>query len=56
MLIMTIDEFYRLNTLSEKIVHRTASVNELKEFNSLLDAWGNCNEFNLTLGLRNQPD
>jgi len=49
---MTTDEFARLNCLSEKALTETASRNELKEFNELLDDWNNCVEFNLVNGLR----
>jgi len=49
---MTSDEFDRLNNLSEKIIEHNASVNELKEFNALLDVWGACVEFNLNSGSR----
>ena len=54
MLIMTTDEFARLNNLSEKAMNETASRNELKEFNELLDDWNECVEFNLINGLRDQ--
>jgi len=54
MLIMTTDEFDRLNNLSEKALTETASRNELKEFNELLEDWNSCVEFNLINGLRNQ--
>jgi hypothetical protein len=47
---MTSDEFDRLNTLSEKALTETASRNELKEFNELLDDWNESVEFNLLLG------
>jgi len=49
---MTNDEFTRLNSLSEKAINKTASRNELKEFNELLDNWNQCVEFNLLNGLR----
>ncbi|NQZ22469.1 MAG: hypothetical protein HRT53_10465 [Colwellia sp.] len=49
---MTTDEFARLNALSEKALNETASRNELREFNDLLDDWNNCVEFNLINGLR----
>jgi len=52
MLIMTTDESTRLNSLSEKAMNETASRNELKEFNELLDGWNECVEFNLLNGLR----
>lgn len=41
---MTANEYERLNTLSEKAFNRTASINELREFNALLDQWNNCLE------------
>jgi hypothetical protein len=44
---MTSDEFDRLNTLSEKALTETASRNELKEFNELLEDWNTSVEFNL---------
>jgi hypothetical protein len=47
MLIMTADEFDRLNSLSEKAFTETASRNELKEFNELLEDWNTSVEFNL---------
>ena len=49
---MTAYEFTRLNSLSEKAMNETASKNELKEFNELLDDWNECVEFNLLNGLR----
>jgi hypothetical protein len=52
MLIMTSNEFDRLNSLSEKALTETASHNELKEFNELLEGWNDCDEFNLLNGLR----
>jgi hypothetical protein len=52
MLMMTTDDFSRLNSLSEKAMNETASRNELKEFNELLDEWNDCVEFNLLNGLR----
>jgi hypothetical protein len=47
MLIMTSNEFDRLNSLSEKALTETASRNELKEFNELLEDWNTSIEFNL---------
>jgi hypothetical protein len=52
MLIMTSNEFDRLNSLSEKALTEkalteTASRNELKEFNELLEDWNTSTEFNL---------
>jgi len=44
---MTTDEFARLNNLSEKAMNETASRNELKEFNELLEDWNTSIEFNL---------
>jgi hypothetical protein len=44
---MTSDEFDRLNSLSEKALNETASRNELKEFNELLEDWNTSVEFNL---------
>jgi len=51
---MTTDEFDRLNTLSEKAMTETASRNELKEFNKLLDDWNTSVEFNLINGRMGQ--
>ena len=50
---MTTDEFARLNSLYEKTMNESASRNELKEFNGLLDYWNDCEKFNLLNGLRN---
>jgi len=47
---MTTDDFSRLNSLYEKAMNETASRNELKEFNELLDEWNECVEFNLLNG------
>jgi len=52
MLIMTTDDFARLNSFSEKAMNETASRNELKEFNGLLDDWNECGEFKVLNGLR----
>ena len=49
---MNMDEFERLNTLSEKAMNETASRNELKEFNELLAEWNASVEFNLLNGLK----
>jgi len=49
---MTSDEFDRLNSLSEKAMRDTASRNELKEFNELLNDWNKSVEFNLINGLK----
>lgn len=47
MLLMTTDEFARLSSLSEKAMNETASRNQLKEFNELLEDWNASVEFNL---------
>jgi len=39
MLIMTKHQFDRLNALYEKIAQLTATLNEMREFNTLLDFW-----------------
>ena len=54
MLIMTNEEFERMNILSEKAMNETASRNELKEFNELLDDWNTSVEFNLIYRTFNQ--
>lgn len=41
------DDFERLNFLSEKAIIKTATKNELKEFNILLNEWNSSEEFNL---------
>lgn len=46
-LIMDNDDFERLNFLSEKAITKTATKNELKEFNILLNEWNSSEEFNL---------
>lgn len=46
-LIMNHDNFDRLNFLSEKVITETATKNELKEFNVLLNEWNQSVEFNL---------
>jgi hypothetical protein len=47
MLIMTTDEFDRLNSLSEKALTETVTKNELIEFYELLHDWNTSFEFNL---------
>jgi hypothetical protein len=44
---MNMDEFDRLNTLSEKVLAETASYDDLKEFNELLNDWNTSAELNL---------
>jgi hypothetical protein len=44
---MNMDQFERLNTLSEKAINDTATVNELEEFSNLLIAWNQSTEYNL---------
>ena len=51
---MTTNEFDRLNSLSEKALIDTASCNELKEFNALLQDWNTSIEFNLNYRTSNQ--
>jgi len=44
---MTPDQYERINTLSEKAINHTASLDDLKEFNELLDDWNDFEESNL---------
>jgi hypothetical protein len=44
---MNTEQFERLNTLSEKAINDTATINELEEFNHLLIAWNQSTEYNL---------
>lgn len=48
---MTPDEYERIDILSEKAINHTASVDDLKEFNELLDDWNDCVESNLMKGI-----
>jgi len=53
---MDTKSFERLNSLSEKAVDRTASKEELKEFNHLLDEWNISVQLNLFLNNKNILD
>jgi uncharacterized protein YnzC (UPF0291/DUF896 family) len=46
MLMMNMDEFERLNTLVEKAMNESATRNELKELNELLNDWNSSVELN----------
>jgi len=50
---MTPDEHERIKILSEKAINHTASVDDLKEFNELLDDWSDCVESNLMRDIAN---
>ena len=52
---MNHDDFERLNFLSEKAITETATNNELKEFNVLLNEWNLSVEFNLFNGNSKTP-
>jgi len=47
---MGTNEFERLNLLSEKALHDTATSTELAEFNQLLSIWNTAAEVNLFNG------
>ena len=47
---MDTNEFNRLNLLSEKVLHDTATSTELDEFNQLLSIWNTATELNLFNG------
>jgi hypothetical protein len=51
MLLMTANDFDRINTLSEKVLLMLASPCELKEFYELLESWKKSEEFNLVNSL-----
>jgi len=46
---MHTNDFERLNSLSEKAIGETATKDELKEFNQLLNEWNTSTELNLFL-------
>lgn len=50
MMAMDTNEFNRLNLLSEKVLHDTATSTELDEFNQLLSIWNTATELNLFNG------
>jgi hypothetical protein len=50
MMTMDTNEFNRLNLLSEKTLHDTATSTELAEFNQLLSIWNAAAEVNLFNG------
>jgi len=47
---MDMEEFERLNTLSEKTLNETATPSELKELIILLTIWNTSTEYNLFQG------
>jgi len=49
-------EFDRLNLLSEKALHDTATSTELAEFNQLLSIWNTASEVNLFNGKYSSED
>jgi hypothetical protein len=50
MMTMDTNEFNRLNLLSEKALHDTATSTELDEFNQLLSIWNTAAEVNFFNG------
>ncbi|WP_170246316.1 hypothetical protein [Colwellia hornerae] len=48
---MNVNEFDRMNTLSEKILSSTASICEIEEFSVLLNLWKSSEKFNLVIDL-----
>jgi len=44
---MTVMDFNRINSLSEKIFQLTASQSEIEEFNALLEYWKKSEELGL---------
>jgi hypothetical protein len=44
---MNVDQFSRLNSLSEKLLHNTATQDESEEFFNLFAQWQNSDELNL---------
>ncbi|WDE09491.1 hypothetical protein [Thalassomonas haliotis] len=44
---MSKDEFERMNLLSEKALHQTASSVEMEEFHQLLQQWNVSNDINI---------
>jgi len=49
---MNQDEFDRLNHLSEKALHETATPHEMKEFSQLLNDWNQSVELNVFSGIK----
>lgn len=45
---MSKDEFERMNLLSEKALHQTASLVEMEEFHQLLQQWNVSNDIKIT--------
>ena len=50
---MHTNDFERLNSLSEKAIGESATEDELKEFNQLLNEWNTSTELNLFLNNHN---
>jgi hypothetical protein len=56
MMKMDVLDFERLNLLSEKALHDTATSTELTEFNQLLSIWNTAAEVNLFNGKYSRED
>jgi len=51
MIIVTVEEFRSINTLSEKILSSTATTSEIDKFNELVTIWCETKRYNLMRSL-----